>query len=264
MPNSTSSLYTERLGPRRASSALTWNPGQLGSSLGLWLEADYGITLNSGNVSNWADRSGNGNHAVQGTTIAQPTYVAGTASSVAAVRTIATTFMTIPDQAKLKLGSGCTIYQCFKSSSTNVTIGGGVCGKWSDTLGLQDWTVQANTYLNANVSNSAVSEITTNTVRSSNLAIKTTIGSPVVIGMRWDGSASTMFARGTEGTPVAVAGAKTATTAPVSIGRYGSDNVAGYIDGDVYAILIFNTYFAAGSAKDLQIKAYLKRKWGAV
>jgi len=41
----------------------------------LWLRADLGITLNGGNVSAWADQSGNGNHATQGTAANQPLYV---------------------------------------------------------------------------------------------------------------------------------------------------------------------------------------------
>lgn len=40
----------------------------------LWLRADLGITLNSGNVSAWADQSGNGRHLTQGTMGAQPAY----------------------------------------------------------------------------------------------------------------------------------------------------------------------------------------------
>lgn len=42
----------------------------------LWLKADAGITKDSSNyVSQWADQSGNGNHAVQGTVINQPLLV---------------------------------------------------------------------------------------------------------------------------------------------------------------------------------------------
>jgi hypothetical protein len=50
-----------------------WSPLQLGSSLALWLRADLGITLNGATVSAWADQSGNGRHAAQGTAGSQPT-----------------------------------------------------------------------------------------------------------------------------------------------------------------------------------------------
>lgn len=40
----------------------------------LWLRADLGVTLNAGNVSAWADQSGNGRSFTQGTGGAQPVY----------------------------------------------------------------------------------------------------------------------------------------------------------------------------------------------
>lgn len=40
----------------------------------LWLRADLGITLSGSNVSGWADQSGNGNNASQGTSANQPSY----------------------------------------------------------------------------------------------------------------------------------------------------------------------------------------------
>jgi hypothetical protein len=42
----------------------------------LWLRADLGVTLNGSTVSAWADQSGTGNHASQGTAANQPTYSA--------------------------------------------------------------------------------------------------------------------------------------------------------------------------------------------
>lgn len=44
------------------------------TGLTAWWRADLGITLNGGTVSAWADQSGNGNHLIQGTGSAQPTY----------------------------------------------------------------------------------------------------------------------------------------------------------------------------------------------
>lgn len=54
-----------------------WTPRALGSSLELWLRADMGVTLNGSTVSAWADQSGNGRNATQGTAANQPTYVTG-------------------------------------------------------------------------------------------------------------------------------------------------------------------------------------------
>lgn len=52
-----------------------WTPRRE-AGLQFWLDAaDAGtITLNSGNVSEWRDKSGKGNHATQGTAASQPAY----------------------------------------------------------------------------------------------------------------------------------------------------------------------------------------------
>jgi len=57
---------------RRPSSGFT--PLQLTNLRGWW-RADLGITIATG-VSQWNDRSGNGNHLVQGTAGAQPVVTA--------------------------------------------------------------------------------------------------------------------------------------------------------------------------------------------
>jgi hypothetical protein len=59
---------------RRAGVSGQFLPTQLAGCV-LWLRADLGITLNSGNVSAWADQSGSGHSVSQGTGSAQPTYV---------------------------------------------------------------------------------------------------------------------------------------------------------------------------------------------
>jgi len=50
-------------------------PTQL-QNCSLWLRGDLGITLNGGNVSGWADQSGNNNNAAQANSANQPPYVA--------------------------------------------------------------------------------------------------------------------------------------------------------------------------------------------
>jgi hypothetical protein len=54
-----------------------WTPAQL-PSLALWLDADDAstITLNGSDVSQWDDKSGNGNHVSNATAATQPPYLA--------------------------------------------------------------------------------------------------------------------------------------------------------------------------------------------
>ena len=44
-------------------------------NLALWLNADSGIVLNAGKVSEWNDQSGNNNDVIQTVAGSQPTYI---------------------------------------------------------------------------------------------------------------------------------------------------------------------------------------------
>ncbi len=58
--------------------AIAWTPASL-ASLATWHRADLGITLNSGNVSGWADQKGSANGS-QATAAQQPLYVTSDAA----------------------------------------------------------------------------------------------------------------------------------------------------------------------------------------
>ena len=57
-------------------SQITFKPTDV-TGLQLWLSSDTGITLNGGDVQQWADRSGNGKDATQPTVSDQPLFVPG-------------------------------------------------------------------------------------------------------------------------------------------------------------------------------------------
>lgn len=63
---------------------IEFSPLDLGNLL-LWVEADYGITLNGSNVSQWADKSGNNNHLLQATAANQPTYATNQINGLPAI-----------------------------------------------------------------------------------------------------------------------------------------------------------------------------------
>lgn len=52
----------------------------------LWLRGDLGITLNGANVSGWADQSGNGNNASQGTAVSQPPFATNAVNGLPAIQ----------------------------------------------------------------------------------------------------------------------------------------------------------------------------------
>jgi autotransporter-associated beta strand protein len=72
--------------PSMAADANLFLPTNL-PNCGLWLHAGAGLTTNAtGNVSVWADQSGNGRNATQGTAGAQPVWVASAANGLPALR----------------------------------------------------------------------------------------------------------------------------------------------------------------------------------
>lgn len=81
------------------------------AGLMLWLDANEGITIDTG-VSNWADQSGNGNDAVQTTSVNwQPTYNAtGLNSKPTVVFDGSNDLMTIPGTTDFDCASGCSIF----------------------------------------------------------------------------------------------------------------------------------------------------------
>jgi hypothetical protein len=83
-------------------------PTDLGSSIVLWLRSDLGVTLSAGNVSGWADQSGYGNSASQGTGANQPPFITNAINGRPVVRlnNAATTFLTIANAANLNFGVG--------------------------------------------------------------------------------------------------------------------------------------------------------------
>ena len=54
-------------------SEMLWTPGMLAAAPKLWLDDESALTMSSGAVSAWADRSGLGMHLSQATAASQPT-----------------------------------------------------------------------------------------------------------------------------------------------------------------------------------------------
>ena len=63
-----------------------FSPGQLGSAVAMWFEADRGVSTSSTKVTQWADQSGNARHLTQGTDGKRPILVAGGIGSLSCIR----------------------------------------------------------------------------------------------------------------------------------------------------------------------------------
>ncbi|MCC7044909.1 MAG: hypothetical protein IT183_13680, partial [Acidobacteria bacterium] len=88
----------------------------------LWLRADLGITKDgSDNVSNWADQSGNGNDAVQGTGANQPLWEASVVGGRPGVTGNGTTDVMTITSIDLSATTGATLLLVVKDSATTGT-----------------------------------------------------------------------------------------------------------------------------------------------
>jgi len=103
-------------------------PTDLGSTLKLWLRGDLGITQSSGNVTVWADQSGNGNNV---TNVGTVPYVASSINGKPGV-TCGTGYLRNTTQSPLAAGSPRTIFLVVRASTST----GGVI--YSGRLGTPD------------------------------------------------------------------------------------------------------------------------------
>ena len=109
-----------------SSSAPAWTPADLGAALSLWLDAADAatVTLNGSTVSQWRDKSGNGNHANQSTAANQPEIGAFTQNglNLITVRNIPK-FMSVANSPIMRMGFGVVNIRNTTSLSDILVIG---------------------------------------------------------------------------------------------------------------------------------------------
>lgn len=94
-----------------------FNPRRV-ANLAIWWAADQGITLSSSKVSRMNDLSSNGNHAVQGTALNQPTYVNNVINGKPILRFDGTnSFIGCPDSTSFH-GQNGSLFVVMKSTGT--------------------------------------------------------------------------------------------------------------------------------------------------
>jgi hypothetical protein len=140
---------------------------QQSSNLLLWLRSDVGVTTSSGAVTSWADQSGNGNNATQGTGANRPALTAGSANS-GILPSI--TFNGSTDFANLSAGA--SVFAIVKPSSSVATGVPFVCGNTSNSDALIAKTVGTNAALYAYNSSTSSNVITSsNPISTSNFHV---------------------------------------------------------------------------------------------
>lgn len=233
------------------------------SDLTVWLESTWGVERDSsGNISKVNDRSGRGNHAVQATSAARPTYGNDAAGRRAIGTTIAARFLSIPSAVDLDphATKGFTAY--FVYSTTNAAVNCFPLGRWHGaSVVAHNWLLGVN---NGSTSASGwyISETGTNSDRVSVMGDGST-GAVRITAGRYDPSGFSRASLGNvAGTSTAIAGVKAGST-EVTIGRFIPTDASLGMDGNFYALLIVRRYIPFGSVDDVMIRDYLRQQHGA-
>lgn len=225
-------------------------PDNIGG-LALWLDANDSstITESGGLVSQWDDKSGNGNDALQGTGANQPLLVNNLFSGKAAIR-----FDGINDRlatdGTFAIGSNVTMFVVSKASATNNKQ---VFIEQSVTLGANDG-IQFNSRGNrpVGVRNSAVSVVPpTNT---NWMGINLALGS-----FTYDGASLKYFFNGTIQNTTSGSISNNLVTDNLYIGGRAASGTIN-TDGDICEILIYDKLLSAEEMDAVDI--YLSSKWG--
>lgn len=231
--------------------------------LTVWLEADRGVVLDaSGNVSEWRDQSGRGNHAVQGTAGARPTY-ATVAGRPAVQTTAAARFLQIASSLDMSVSAtmGGSIYVV--ADSTFAGANGFLVARWPLAIDAnREWLIGVNNGAN-NVGGAYMKEVGTGTERSVTISEDCSTGAVRVLRLRYDPSGPSIRASagGTAYGPTAIAGANVGGNGLTCIGRVYPTDVALGVDANVRAFVMFRRDLP--TAEDVAIRDYLARRWGA-
>ncbi|HEO64457.1 MAG TPA: hypothetical protein ENI73_01165 [Spirochaetes bacterium] len=221
------------------------------SGLKLWLKADAGITTATG-VSNWADQSGNGNNATQGTGSSQPAFIASepTLNNQAVVRFDGTNdFMTMPE---------------FMNSSqpTLIIVGKSASGAsqrffhdYGGVLYDREITIWYRFGLGYEF---AIKDTSLNWISQVNgSTLSYFIGTNIVIG-----TSINVYYNGAM-LSASNAGYNTTTTwttgPPPTLGKF-SGSSTNYLNGDIAEIIIYNNPIS--NADRLGVESYLSKKYG--
>lgn len=207
----------------------------------LWLRADLGITLNAGNVSLWADQSGNGHNASESTGAKQPAYFAS-GGALGQAYTLWT-----ENSAQILLGT------LSISTPFSYYIVCDYDGTGTNSYGF-DLGGNTNALQCAGTSNQFNVGVTASTVAFSGLSPNT----PYAVLFKGSVGSSTSVIHGFA--PQSNASPPTSPMTQFSVGSYTGDlGVVGW-GGKIYEVIVYDHVMTA--PEDAQLQAYLTARYG--
>ena len=226
---------------------------QRSANLITWLRADAGVTYNSGQVSLWADQSGNGNNAGQATSADQPTLSTGAINGLPALSFNGSSQFLQFGSGFANFSSGASIFvvtnpATLGSYQTWVSFG----NSGSNYLGLEQTSTSGSVsfYTYSGSSSSAV------TAASALSASQYQLVESVYNGT----NTATIYNNGVQkGTGSSLLTAP--TTPPRTINYVGQFAGSGaYLNGQIAEILVYNT--ALSSVQRAAVESYIYSKYG--
>lgn len=231
--------------------------------LSLWLRADLGTTIATG-VSSWADQSGKGFSATQGTGTKQPSVVTNSVSGRKMLRFTAASSQSMATSAMAALSGASSVTLFVVTANWS---GGGILLEYGPSSGSNasfeaDYNLTTANNLNMNCNGSGANNTTngfdahltigSNTPNQWNAVYNFAAGSNQVAA-RYNRAAQTLSTGGT---------ATTGTLGSQSLFLGGRNNGAFFAGADLGELLVYKGTLTA--AQIAQVEGYLKAYWATV
>ena len=223
------------------------------SSLALWLDAADAATITldgSNNVSQWNDKSGNGRHAAQGTTLNRPGYLTNQLNGLAAVRP-STVSKWLDIAGFPSLAGGYSVFAVVQSP------GSADAGIISLNAGVASSALVVATSSSSLVFNSQWGDSVNQAVPANNTNF--------AFWTHYDGAHNTgnfSMRLSTQSSTAAKTMTQLAGTPPSGTMSLMTYNGANWWTRNIYEILIYDRITTV--AEDDALKAYITAKWGLV
>lgn len=209
------------------------------SGLQLWLKADaLGLTGGAA-VAAWADQSGNGNDATQGTVGNRPTYQANVINGQPVVRFTGSSahYLSVPNVSALNPERVSVVAVVKRASGTSSAV---IAGKGTGYSLRMSNLSTANSYINGNVANNSTS---------------VTSGAFNVLAAVYNQATNEIYSNGSAGTPTSYTTAIPTNTTALTVGGLGTSN---NFDGDIAEVLIYDRPLSEGERSVLEVSLLAK------